>query len=512
MSGWSEGYVAEIDYTHGFYKELTPIIQELACFSMGLKAPNSASNDFNYLELGFGQGLSFNIHAATNPGTFWGTDFNPRQAFNAQELAKASGANVVALEQSFQELAQRDDLPDFDVIALHGIWSWISDENRGFIVDIARRKLKPGGIFYISYNVTPGWSPAMPLRHLMSEYVERQAEGSISSKIDAAIEFSQSVADLGVGYFAANPGVLQRLEKLKEHDRKYLAHEYFNADWHPMPFSKAASILADAKLEFGASCNLLDHVDPINLKEDSQTLLNGIHDPIMKQTTRDYLINQQFRKDLFLKGANRLDQFEFKQNVNSKVFVLLSRPGDIPMVVNGPLGDADLTPEVYSPIIDYLGSDNYQPKSFKEIYEANATDDITIGKVWQALQILCGMSVCAPTQNYKTAKQVAKKSLQLNREIWRRAEFSNDIGTIAAPLIGSGIPANRFEQLFLSAIDKNLKDPVQYVSGLLTAQGQKIIVDDQPIEDEDKQVAELTKRYENFKEKRLPIMKKLLII
>jgi len=43
-------------------------------------------------------------------------------------------------------------LPDFDYIGLHGIWSWISDENRQVIVDFIRKKLKVGGVLYISYN------------------------------------------------------------------------------------------------------------------------------------------------------------------------------------------------------------------------------------------------------------------------------------------------------------------------------------------------------------------------
>jgi hypothetical protein len=33
----------------------------------------------------------------------------------------------------------------FDYIALHGVWSWVSPENRGHIVRFAARYLKPGG-------------------------------------------------------------------------------------------------------------------------------------------------------------------------------------------------------------------------------------------------------------------------------------------------------------------------------------------------------------------------------
>jgi len=82
-------------------------------------------------------------------------------------MVEASGAGPCMFDLSFAEFAAREHLPEFDMIVAHGVWSWISDENHATIVDIARRKLAAGGIFYIGYNCTPGWSPMMPPRHLM---------------------------------------------------------------------------------------------------------------------------------------------------------------------------------------------------------------------------------------------------------------------------------------------------------------------------------------------------------
>ena len=208
---WTAGYVSELDYTHGYYREMSPLNLELAMLSR-LQA-HSVGRPLRYLELGFGQGLSLNIHAAANEGEFWGTDFNPTQAANARELARASGANLTALDQSFAELAERDDLLEFDMIVLHGIWSWISDENRRVIVDIARRKLAVGGLFYVSYNTTPGWSPAIPLRHLMSLHLNLatgEANG-LGPRINQAVDFAEKVIESNALYFRANPAVAERL-------------------------------------------------------------------------------------------------------------------------------------------------------------------------------------------------------------------------------------------------------------------------------------------------------------
>jgi SAM-dependent methyltransferase len=55
-----------------------------------------------------------------------------------------------------EQLLARNDLPQFDSISLHGIWTWVSRDNQKLIVEFARRHLKPGGLLYIDYNCLPG--------------------------------------------------------------------------------------------------------------------------------------------------------------------------------------------------------------------------------------------------------------------------------------------------------------------------------------------------------------------
>src|SRR4051812_1220727 len=98
---WTAGYVSEIDYTHGYYRELNPALLRFACLSAGVVSPEA--HRIRYLELGFGQGLSINIHAAATDGEFHGVDFNPTQTANARSLAGASGAKATLLDDSFQQ-------------------------------------------------------------------------------------------------------------------------------------------------------------------------------------------------------------------------------------------------------------------------------------------------------------------------------------------------------------------------------------------------------------------------
>ena len=188
MTDWTEGYVADIDYTFSYCPELNPLRVKLAFLSKGLLAPEIGTA----CELGFGQGLGTNIHAAGSTVEWHGTDFNPSQAEFAQELARVSGAGARLYDDAFEDFCRRENLPDFDFIGLHGIWSWVNDRNRGIIVDFVRRKLKPGGVVYLGYNAAPGWAGFVPMREMMKRYGEvmvAQSHGGVD-RIEVAVDFA----------------------------------------------------------------------------------------------------------------------------------------------------------------------------------------------------------------------------------------------------------------------------------------------------------------------------------
>ena len=65
MSDWSAGYVSELGYTYGYYEELSTGRVDFCLLNKGLRPPNIS----HALELGFGQGVSINIHAAASDVT-----------------------------------------------------------------------------------------------------------------------------------------------------------------------------------------------------------------------------------------------------------------------------------------------------------------------------------------------------------------------------------------------------------------------------------------------------------
>jgi hypothetical protein len=70
MTDWTAGYVADIGYTFGYYQELNPLRARLAFLNAGLVPPNNGV----HCELGYGQGMSANIHAAASGSVKKGSD------------------------------------------------------------------------------------------------------------------------------------------------------------------------------------------------------------------------------------------------------------------------------------------------------------------------------------------------------------------------------------------------------------------------------------------------------
>ena len=505
---WTAGYVTEIEYTHGYYRELCPAILRLACLSAGMMPPKSA--DFSYLELGFGQGLSINIHSATVPGTFWGTDFNPVQVAHARAMAEGSGSGVTLLDDSFAELAQRPDLPEFDMICLHGIWTWISDENRRIISDIIRRKLKVGGIVYSSYNCFPGWAPAVPLRHLMKLHADLAAEAAgIVAKVDGALGFAKQVIDSGALYFRNNPQVSERLKTISGQNRNYLVHEYFHKDWRVMAFSDVAEWLEEAKLSFVASAHILDHVEVVNLTPEGHKLLTEIQHPILKQTVRDYFVNQQFRRDIFMKGPNRLTPLDQNEALRAQAFILVTDPADVPMKVTGSLGEANLKEDIYRALLDALASNNFSPKMLDELHAAPGLRSHPFPHLVQDVLVLVGAGHVWPAQQPSAEKRAYSKAL--NQYLCERARSSQDAAFMASPVIGAGVPVDRLQQLFLLAAQHGKNTPshqAAFAWDLLAQQSQRLLKEGKPIEKNEDNLAELNRLANEFV-KRLPVLRAL---
>jgi SAM-dependent methyltransferase len=461
----------EIPYTFGYCDELNPLRAKLPLLKAGLEFPAIG----NACDLGFGQGVSVNIHAAGSSVRWYGTDGNPNHADFARQLAVEAQTRPLLVAQRFSEFCRRDDLPDFEFIGLHGIWSWVSDEDRATIVDFARRKLKAGGILYMSYNTQPGWSAIVPVRELMrghfmaSAGADADAEGT-TVRMQAAIAFAQDVFAAMPGYAFVNPSVAERVRRLSEENLSYVAHEFFCPEWHPTSFLQVASALGAAGLSYVGSADYRDHVDPINLRPTQRTLLAGITDIPLRETVRDLCMNRSFRRDYWVKAPRGLNEVQRRTALSEYRVVLALRKASVALKVRGALGEIPLPDALYGSILRTLSEG--QVATLGEIEAGVRTHGFTFEQVVEAVMLLVGTGVLLNAQEDPQIRLAQLPADRLNAAVCERAHDSDALQFLASPVSGSGVFMPRLARLFMLAALRGLSQPRQWAEFAYAALGE----------------------------------------
>jgi SAM-dependent methyltransferase len=508
----ASGSRPDLGYTFGYYRELSPGLIDLALLLAGLEPP--PRGPMRYLELGFGQGLSVNIHAAASPGEYWGEDFNPDHAANAGAWAAASGAKATFTAESFAEFAARGDLPEFDYIVLHGIWSWVPEASHQVLLDIVRRKLKPGGVVYVSYNAQPGWTEVMPLRHLMALVAGTDGTGGEAAPeaIDKAFAFAGKLHAAGADFFAAHPGLKRRLDAIAGLSRNHLAHDHFNPTWTPMYFAEVQARFAEAGLAFATTASLLDQLDALNLTREQSDLLAELPTTLERESVRDFLVNQTFRRDLFVREARRLSPQERGERLARLRIALTVDPDAVVYELAGEGEEVALTEALYAPIVAALAAEGGGPKPIAALFAEPGVARLPPGLVVDAITVLVGSGRAHPAQSEVAVEAARPACRRLNAALIARAETRGEVRWLASPVIGAGVRVSRMEQLFLAARAGGSAEPAAWageVDAIFRREGLAVTQAGRVLEDEAESRAELTRLAEGFAAARLPLMVRL---
>jgi SAM-dependent methyltransferase len=507
MADWGSGYVTDTAYVHDFCRVQTPAILSLAALAKGIAAPGSRGESLTYCDLGCGQGFTANLVAAANPqAEVFAADFHPTHIAGARGLANAAGLrNVEFREAGFDELLQDASVPDFDIMCLHGVYSWISPANRQAIVALVRRLLKSGGLFYISYDAMPGWAGLAPLRRLLVQQYVSSGHTSSEAGLARALGFADKLKDLGAQFYRVYPHVSVQLDRLRQLPRSYLAHELLTRDWQAFTFADVAIELAEAKLSYAGSAHLTDHVDRVNFTEEQQRFLAEIADPLLAETTRDMIINRQFRRDIFVKGAITLNAPAARERWLDTRFALTAAAADIDMTFETALGKLQVRPDMYKPVIEIL---DRGPLSLRELVESPAAAKLEWPGLLDAIKVLVGHGELQPALPRESEAGRAASARGFNAAVMTRAKESADLGYFASPVTGNGVRVDRFTQLYLAAKREGNGDPVAALAALAAQRGGIVDKDDKPLGPEDA-LAALKARAAQIELRTLPLLQRL---
>jgi len=216
----------------------------------------------------------------------------------------------------------------------------------------------------------------------------------------------------------------------------YLAHEYMNANWSPCFHADVADAMADAKLDWAASANLLETFPDLLFSESQKAVFDSATDPAMQELIKDTCIPRQLRHDTYIRGARRLSNAARDAALGRLTLGLTVAATDFRFKLDVPAGEAEMGP-AFRPMVAALSTG---PKRVSDLLTL-ATGDSTAAEVagvligtGQAIVVLRPGTVASPEAN------------QLNRVLGRAVEtvaVAETSGGLACSALGGGLPASR---------------------------------------------------------------------
>lgn len=508
--GWNDGYNNENEYTYTYCADLNPVKIKYTLLMNGFMPPEIKQA----CELGFGQGLSINFHA-TDIGTSWtGNDFIPAHVSFASAMQETAGTIVNLSDKSFQEMLETNFDHKFDYICLHGIWSWISEENRACIRSFIRHNLRENGVVYISYNAKPGWASMLPIRDFLSNFIKTNLP--ISENMDAktkeAINFSSKLLKSKPLYLLANPHAEKRIDNLLSGDIAYLAHEYFNEDWETFFFSEVDASLSECKLNYAGSTDFMSGMDDINITNEQKKVISELHGKGIREDLRDVYLNQSFRKDVWVKGGVRLTSQE-KITELKKLFVILRNPKvNQDYKIKGNLGDGDLQKDIYEPILQYLSE--YKVASIENVITA-LDGIVVIEQVLEAIHVLISKGDLLLAHDPNRWGALEEAGHKINNFIYNKVANGNTCSFLYSAAIGGGLQVNLFQQLFVGTLNTypgiDTLELAEKCLVILKRLGRSILDEGVKLESYDAELKTLSKKASDFFDSELEHFKFLRI-
>ena len=323
-----KGYVADVPYVRAFIHQLAPAWLDHVAIVSSL-VPPAREGGFAWCDLGCGQGVTATMLAAMHPsGQFHAIDAMLGHIEHGQRFATEVGANNIDFHAADFAAAAVLPLPKFDYIVAHGVYSWVGPQVRTDMRSFIDRHIKPGGLVYISYNAMPGRAADLPFQRLVRAVAE-MCPGDSTERVAAALKIVDSFFALKAPALVASP-MLSLIKQQKDRFAvTYLAHEYLGQHWDPLFVTEVRSDMAAIGLKPVGSATLVENHDSFVLGRAAREALAVIGDEDTRELARDFLIDQFFRRDVFSRNGEQLDEDAQRKRLLASTFALSRSAGNI---------------------------------------------------------------------------------------------------------------------------------------------------------------------------------------
>ncbi len=362
------GPISDIGYEIGYYPEQSPWHIRLASLLGGYQPP-AIGPGLRYLELGCGIGFTVLVLAACNPD--WevcGIELMPEQLAIGRKLADEAGLSNLRLIQAdiatLVDSSRVTEVPDADIVSMHGFWTWIPPAVRQGTVRLLQRKLRPGGIVQMSYNSLPCWQPMLGVQRLIRAAGLESGGAHSTQQVRAGLDLAQSLFDAGAVQLQTR-FVAGMLDDAKTDRPAYLSHEYMAAGWNPTFHAEVATALHAADLEWGTPARPNEAFAEWLMTESQRALWAQAGTSELRELIKDSCIFRGLRNDLFFRSPRRLDDAPRRAALAQTMLAAIKPADAFPDSLAVHRGDAImLSPSVYQPVARALAD---QPRTVADL-------------------------------------------------------------------------------------------------------------------------------------------------
>jgi SAM-dependent methyltransferase len=478
MTGWGSGYITDVTYLPGYYRQQSPSMMALACLLGSVASPLPGPDDpVSYLELGCGHGFGALVLAASNPRwTVTAIDFNPAHVATARAWAAQAGIdNIRFLEADLSTLAEdpaAGQVPEADFVSMHGLWTWVPPIVQAGIVRLLRGKVRPGGAVHVSYNALPAWGSALGVQRVIRDCGQRLASRS-DRQAEEGRKLVQALQQADALQIIRSPWVNSLVERIGTLPVQYLAHEYLNAFWAPCFHADVAGALAEAKLDWVGSASLIENFPELTLTAEQREVAQRFDDPLLRELIKDMCLDRSLRHDLFVRGARRIG-LEARDAALMDVRLVLSiAPEEMPFEADMPAGRAALNRAFYGPITEAMAAGPRRVGDLLELPNLEGRRDNPA----ELIGILAGLDIAEPvirpgaepTPQARRFNSIASANLGQTENLGRPV-------AAASHVLGTGAPCTLFDLYVMDRLqagetEAQKEDWVREVGGRLDEEG-----------------------------------------
>jgi SAM-dependent methyltransferase len=312
-----------VSYPGRPYRHSHPDRLAVVASLLGVAAPDVER--CRVLELGCGDGGNLIPMALTLPGSrFVGYDLAAEPIGEGRARVTELGLSNITLEA--RDIASLgDDLGEFDYVISHGVYSWVPEQVRDRILEIAGHHLATNGIAYVSYATYPGCLIRQLVRDMMLFHVQSTAR--TIDQVEHAISFVRFVQENQSEPSMLGTVLKHEIDRLARLNPAVLFHDDLADVNAPLYFGEFAEHAARHGLQFLGESSFSFFQESL-VTRDAQRMVRELAggNVLVEQQYFDFLKCRPFRQSVLCRNNVAIDRSRVLERIRNLHVACSLRP------------------------------------------------------------------------------------------------------------------------------------------------------------------------------------------